>query len=66
MESKGSRTRSRTVDGDAAYVVAAKDLPVPDELLRRLPPHSCLSRAPASQVAAWLGSDWLETAAALA
>ena len=37
------------------HVVAAEDLPVPDELLRGLPPHSCLS----AQAAAWLGSIWL-------
>jgi hypothetical protein len=44
---------------EGTYVVAAKDLPVPDELFRGLPPHSCLKRAssgaPASQLAALLG-----------
>ena len=34
------------VEHERGYVVAAEDLPVPDELLRRLPPHPSLELLP--------------------
>ena len=48
------------VEHERGYVVAAEDLPVPDELLRRLPSHLPLSAAVAGAAReAAAGEGWL-------
>jgi len=53
---ESSAEKGDTVENDPAYVVAAEDLPVPDELLRRLPPHLPWSWSSLLSPATFLGA----------